>query len=753
MAESQRIEDLRKRYHENPRRFFAPLANEYRKAGHLERALLLCEKHLKEQPDNMNGLVVYGQALFESEKREEAKEPLTAALGVDPENLIALRLLGDISRLGADLETAKMWYEKVLEVDRRNDEVLDLLAQMAGGESGEGTSADSAGSDASGPLVTVAGGVSISGGEEHDSLGMIDLDPPVAAEPPKAKVPAGPGKTVVLDAAALAAAVRGDATPGAASDAVAAVPKPIVTDAPEPVVAAAPEPRRPSKRASLLDVEFDFSELPPEESALAVPEAPVLGAEAAEYGFVDTNVAEPLITTSSAAEPPSMSDALATDGLMIETTGDVAPMAGLEPTEFSSEAAVTATPLAGLESGEMLAPPATPPAPPSAEDLPTVELTAFQPPEDASGDEEDDSVELPMLDTSSAPAPERERQAESSSDLPMLEPEPESRPRPRMTKASMSSLPLLADYGLEDDVPAPAAEAPRKPAKTPAFVTETMAALYLKQGYKDQAIEVYRQLIAQDPADAGLQERLASLERGDDSGLDFETPAGDAPEPTPAPANAVLDEVSFAEVGLQTPAPAAVPLAIPVAKPVATPAPKPAAMPVASGPSAREFFGAFARRGAGTAATLDTAPIADTASTADTAPTAADTAPIVEAPTVPAPAPAAAPSGWPLDALFGAATDVADLHAAEVIASVGTFEGPQGGTGLDELFSAASAPKATVTRASETLKFDQFFSPTGSAAPAAPEAAEAPIDASAPAAADGDDLDQFHGWLKGLKPQ
>ena len=328
MSESPRIEDLRKRYHENPRRFFAPLANEYRKAGHLDRALLLCEKHLKEQPDNMNGLVVYGQSLFESERLEDAKEPLAAALGVDPENLIALRLLGDISRLGDDIETAKMWYEKVLEVDRRNDEVLDLLQQMAGGDAG------SADESASGPLVTVAGGVSISGGDAQDSMGMIDLDPPAPVEAPKPKAAAGPGRTVVIDAKALAKAVAADAVP-----------------VPEPPPAPAP---RPSRRASLLDVSFDFSEIAMEDApTLAVPEAPVLGSEAAEYGFVDTNVAEPLDTQASAAEPPAMADSLGTDSLMIEPTGDVALMAGLEPTEFTPAAAEPAATLEGLQTAEL----------------------------------------------------------------------------------------------------------------------------------------------------------------------------------------------------------------------------------------------------------------------------------------------------------------------------------------------------------------------------------------------------------------
>ena len=73
--------------------------------------------------------------------------------------------------------------------------------------------------------------------------------------------------------------------------------------------------------------------------------------------------------------------------------------------------------------------------------------------------------------------------------------------------------------------------------------------------------------------------------------------------------------------------------------------------------------------------------------------------------------------------------------------------GPTGGTGLDTLFAGDSQAKPVVARASQTLKFDQFFA--GGAAPQGGEAAAQP----GPAAADGDDLDKFQGWLKGLKPQ
>ncbi|HVZ49275.1 MAG TPA: tetratricopeptide repeat protein, partial [Gemmatimonadaceae bacterium] len=125
-----RLDELRKRYEENPRRFFAPLANEYRKAGDLDQAISLCQTHLDEQPGNMNGHVVYGQALFDAGRYDEAQVTFTTALGLDPENLIALRHLGDISRLTNNAPQAIEWYNRVLEADPRNDEILAFIDEL-----------------------------------------------------------------------------------------------------------------------------------------------------------------------------------------------------------------------------------------------------------------------------------------------------------------------------------------------------------------------------------------------------------------------------------------------------------------------------------------------------------------------------------------------------------------------------------------------------------------------------------------------
>jgi tetratricopeptide (TPR) repeat protein len=132
MADTPRIEDLRSRYHGNPRRFFAPLANELRKSGMLDEALLLCEQQEGDPSGNLNGLVIHGRILFEMKRYAAARVPFAQALKLDPENLIALRHLGDIARVLGDKAEAKGWYTRLLELDRHNKELRELLAQSSG---------------------------------------------------------------------------------------------------------------------------------------------------------------------------------------------------------------------------------------------------------------------------------------------------------------------------------------------------------------------------------------------------------------------------------------------------------------------------------------------------------------------------------------------------------------------------------------------------------------------------------------------
>ena len=130
MSTAERIDELRNRFSENPRRYFASLANELRKAGEPDEAIAICRRLLPTLPGHMSGYIVLGQALYETERLDEARGVFEEALSHDPENLIALRHLGDIDRRQGNPAAARRWYERVLEADPRNDDIAAHLMLM-----------------------------------------------------------------------------------------------------------------------------------------------------------------------------------------------------------------------------------------------------------------------------------------------------------------------------------------------------------------------------------------------------------------------------------------------------------------------------------------------------------------------------------------------------------------------------------------------------------------------------------------------
>jgi len=97
---------------------------------------------------------------------------------------------------------------------------------------------------------------------------------------------------------------------------------------------------------------------------------------------------------------------------------------------------------------------------------------------------------------------------------------PEAEPGPTEVVDSKS---ILAEIEAKR-APAPEAQAEKAP-----FVTETMAQLYLEQGHRDKALEIYRQLVAAKPQDVELRRRLEAVERA------AAAPAAPAPAPAAPP--------------------------------------------------------------------------------------------------------------------------------------------------------------------------------------------------------------------------
>src|SRR5213075_1344773 len=119
-----RLRELQEKFEENPRRYFAPLANEYRKGGQPKRAIEICRVQLAQMPGHMSGQIVYGQSLYEVGEFDEARQVFERALTLDPENLIALRTLGDMSLQRGNTTEARSWYTRLLDADPKDTAVI-----------------------------------------------------------------------------------------------------------------------------------------------------------------------------------------------------------------------------------------------------------------------------------------------------------------------------------------------------------------------------------------------------------------------------------------------------------------------------------------------------------------------------------------------------------------------------------------------------------------------------------------------------
>ena len=204
----------------------------------------------------MSGHIVLAQALHEAGEAAEASHVFTAALELDPENLIALRTMGDIARGNGAMGTARHWYERLLEADPRNDQIAGILSELpsAAGE----------------PVTAAAAEAEV----QTLSLDMRAANPQESTDEAEAPASAGalaPAPTAFADgltATNLSIAASGDETPESVDfDAVGAAD-------------VAPSPPPPSNEVELGDVGVlpvsepaeDQSEPAAEPAELSAPE-------------------------------------------------------------------------------------------------------------------------------------------------------------------------------------------------------------------------------------------------------------------------------------------------------------------------------------------------------------------------------------------------------------------------------------------------------------------------------------------------
>lgn len=417
-----RLDELERKFEENPRRYFAPLANEYRKAGDAAKAAELCRSQLPDVPGHISGHIVLGQALFDSGDFAGARAALETALALDPENIVALRYLGDIARNTGDGDEAERWYARTLEADPYNEAATQGLQALR----------------------------------------------------------------------------EGDAAPAGEAAAEAASP-----EAPAPATAEV-EPDQPRPDALETNA-IEAAETPiladePGESAEATTEPPVQGALA--EGFEPTahatdeteeRSAEPV----AAEEPETAAEAVAEHEptvlhLEVKPVEDVPVEEVAGTAEFAGDLAISAASESADESnGEQQPAEALPAEAPAAE----AEVSQAAVDETAPSEATGSAVEFPSA-VADEPAP---GQAEPAERFDEAAHEP-----PDASAAADAPDPVPVDEAMQAEERVMESAAP--------FVTETMADLYLEQGYPHEALELLLQLAEARPDDERLREKVAHIE-------------------------------------------------------------------------------------------------------------------------------------------------------------------------------------------------------------------------------------------------
>ncbi|PKK84653.1 MAG: hypothetical protein CVT49_02195 [candidate division Zixibacteria bacterium HGW-Zixibacteria-1] len=97
--------------------YWPALAMEYFLEKKYARAIELCMIRLKEYPEILSGRIVYARSLYHTGQYEAAEEQFYKILQYDPDNLVALKYLGDLKFKAGEETTAFAYYSKIIEIE------------------------------------------------------------------------------------------------------------------------------------------------------------------------------------------------------------------------------------------------------------------------------------------------------------------------------------------------------------------------------------------------------------------------------------------------------------------------------------------------------------------------------------------------------------------------------------------------------------------------------------------------------------
>jgi tetratricopeptide (TPR) repeat protein len=132
MADSQRIDDLRRRVQADPASIaFAQLAEECRRAGHYQESVDVCRAGLELHPGYLSARVTLGRALIELNDLTTALAELEHVLKSAPENLAAIRGVAEIHHRQGALAEALSQYRAALALARNDPDLQRTVDELA----------------------------------------------------------------------------------------------------------------------------------------------------------------------------------------------------------------------------------------------------------------------------------------------------------------------------------------------------------------------------------------------------------------------------------------------------------------------------------------------------------------------------------------------------------------------------------------------------------------------------------------------
>jgi len=128
---SPEIERLAKKLEKDPSsRVFAQLGDLYRKAKLYDEAIQVLSSGLEQNPNYALGHLVLAKTYLDQMRSAMAKEELEKVIELDPQNIVALRLLSPIVEKGGSDQDLTRIYELILAVDPSDQQTLEKLNNL-----------------------------------------------------------------------------------------------------------------------------------------------------------------------------------------------------------------------------------------------------------------------------------------------------------------------------------------------------------------------------------------------------------------------------------------------------------------------------------------------------------------------------------------------------------------------------------------------------------------------------------------------